>query len=311
MSTKPKPIAILISDLHLQLTAPVARSDEPSWLAAMERDLARLRNFQVTCGRVPIICAGDIFDHWGPKPELINWAMEHLPHSIHAIPGQHDLPMHAMADIKKSAFSTLVQADAIKLLPMDGVPYILTPELRVHSFGWGQPVMPCSKGRIKGWIDLCVAHEYIWIPQHGYTGAPKPQQLGREWSKRLSGYHAAVFGDNHQSFLTTCGDCNVLNHGTFFRRKSDERVLPRCHNALLDDGTIARYQLNTSAEMWVPYEEAAREEQEASTNLELMQELEKLGAHGLDFVTALQHYMRQNVSAGGRRILTALLNGPR
>src|SRR4030042_1550393 len=92
-----KVIALFCSDLHLSLTPPVFRSNEPDWLTAQQRPLDELRALQ-SKHQCPIFCAGDLFDKWygGPKEhacELVNWAIKHMPY-MHCIPGQHDLPEH-------------------------------------------------------------------------------------------------------------------------------------------------------------------------------------------------------------------------
>ena len=99
-------IAIFAADLHLSLKAPIWRSTEQDWFEAMLRPLVELRTL-ATLHNCPIVYAGDIFDKWNSPPELINFAIEHLPKG-HAIPGQHDLPLHNYEDIRKSAYWTLV-----------------------------------------------------------------------------------------------------------------------------------------------------------------------------------------------------------
>lgn len=97
-------IAVLCSDIHLCHTCPPARSNEPNWYDAMARTLDELAGI-ASHYYVPILCAGDVFDRWNSPPELINFAIKHLP-PMHCIPGQHDLPNHSLEDIRRSAYST-------------------------------------------------------------------------------------------------------------------------------------------------------------------------------------------------------------
>ena len=58
---KPSDIAaILVADIHLSHSPPVARSAEENWYEAMARPLNQLRNLAEKW-RAPVICAGDVF----------------------------------------------------------------------------------------------------------------------------------------------------------------------------------------------------------------------------------------------------------
>ena len=121
MRQKTRVVAIACADIHLQHTAPICRSGEPDWYAAMARPLEELRGLQENYD-CPILCAGDVFNHWNNcPPELINWAIKHLP-KMYAIPGQHDLPQHRLDDVRKSAYWTMVEAGVIENLPL-GLPH--------------------------------------------------------------------------------------------------------------------------------------------------------------------------------------------
>jgi len=129
-------IAILCSDIHLCHTPPVARSAEPDWYVAMERQLDELRAVAEQHG-APIVCAGDIFDRWNSPPELINFAIQSSP-KMHSIPGQHDLPHHRYEDMQRSAYWTLVAAGV--LTDLGTVPKVVSNWLAVHPFPWGFPI---------------------------------------------------------------------------------------------------------------------------------------------------------------------------
>lgn len=295
------PIAILCSDLHLSLTAPVARSAEPDWLAAQKRQLDQLRALHREL-RVPVICAGDILDHWRSPPELLNFAIENLPHGMLAIPGQHDLPLHNYGDIRKSGYHTLCQAGVIENLH-PGTPVPLPgSRVLVWGFPWGFPVKPVGKSRD---LNLAVVHAFIWQSKEtAYPGAPEEATVSAR-SKSLAGYNAAVFGDNHKPFLTHKNGCVVFNHGGFQRRRSDERNHRPSLGLLMDDLTVELHPLDCSQDLWIDQEKARLEEGEEFNARSLMKELKKLSQDDeISFRNAMHRYLQvYQVSPGAQRII--------
>ncbi len=284
-------IAILASDLHLSHRPPVFRSNEQDWYAAQARPLAELRGLQERY-RCPVIVAGDIFDDgWRPHrcpAQLINFALGHLPDGAYAIPGQHDLPYHSYDALEKSAYWTLVRAGKIENIE-PGVPLPL-PGLVLHGFPWGFEVEPWVGGSVSPFgVRLAVIHAYIWTQETGYQGASEESRLG-SWLECLSGYDASVFGDNHKGFLHTG---NILNSGTFQRRKSDEKDYRPSVGLLYGDGRIERHYLDTSQDVTLTPEELVDKARDGVLNLqEFMSELEALGSSGLDFFEVLREVMR-------------------
>ena len=193
----PKVIALLCSDLHIG-TCPVARSAELDWFLAMRRGIDELKALQLEYGGVPIVVAGDVFDRWGTNPEIINWAIDHLP-QMFSIPGQHDLPNHQLSAMDRSAYATLVRA---------GVLIDLKPNLPVQcgsvvmvGFPWGTEVVPYTGVKEKGCVYLAVVHHYLYVNANdAYVGISADSSLGAFRSK-LKGFDAAVFGDNHKSWV--------------------------------------------------------------------------------------------------------------
>lgn len=163
----------------------------------MKRYLDQVR--ELACRTAaPVIYAGDIFDKWNSPPELINFALEQLPPG-YAIPGQHDLPCHAYEDVHKSAYYTLCHSGhLIDLKPNEPVE-IVKNKVRLHGFPWGHTPYPC-KNKKQDWIDVAVVHDYCWIKNKGYQGAPEDKAMSKHLV-RLMGYDLAVFGDNHIQFL--------------------------------------------------------------------------------------------------------------
>lgn len=285
-------LCVLTSDWHITLDPPVARSCEKDWLAVQGRYLSQLESIQEEHRRkIPIVIAGDLYDKYNPSVALINWAIKYVPY-CYAIPGQHDLPNHRLADIDKSAFSTLVYADTIfSLKYKESVGF---DEFTIHPFPWGCPLVPNehhSRGK-KDRIHLAVIHHYIWQDGHSHPMA-KPEDNVREWEKRLIeyGYDAAVFGDNHRHFLYK-GSIDILNCGTFLRRKMDERDYIPQVGILWSDGKITTQPLDVSEDQFLDVDDVASKIKGQVEMGEFLEELKRYDDVGLDFVDALKSYLR-------------------
>jgi hypothetical protein len=297
------PKAILVSDIHLSHTAPVSRSAEPDWYAAMERQLVQL---QVLKGkyRVPAICAGDLFHKWNSSPELINFAMKYLPH-MHCIPGQHDLPLHSYDDIRKSAYWTLVQAGTIE--DMRPGQWIDINGVWFHAVPWGHAI-PRVEASKDDKIQVAVIHAYIWTKDTGYPGADEKQRIGA-YKEALAGYDVALFGDNHKGFLFEPREGPVVyNHGTFYCRTADERTYRPHVGVLMSDGTVKLEYLDTSEDKWFVDDRVKFLVEEGADMDRFLEELNNLGEADLDFREAMKHYMEtRELSPGARKtILQAL-----
>jgi hypothetical protein len=281
---KGKVVAILCSDLHLSHKKPIARHPDEDWYRVMSRYLQQLDNLK-TKHNALVIYAGDIFDKSNPPPELINFAIERLPRGI-AIPGQHDLPLHNYSDIGKSGYWTLYKAGIIDHL--DEV--ILNRGVAIYPFPWGYPIVPRHKVQLPGkdqaddpdFVHLAVCHQYIWTQNHKYPGAPEQQRVPKVLPL-LKGYDAAVFGDNHKGFI-----CNqIINCGTFIRRKRDEIDYKPMVGLLTQDGSIHRHYLNTKKDRFADVDQLIQRAQDDYDADEFINELITLGKSGLDFRDAM------------------------
>lgn len=292
-------IAILCSDIHLCHKSPVARSSEPDWYIAMGRQLTQLGDLQRIV-KAPVICAGDIFDRWNSPPELINFAMKYMPNEMYAIPGQHDLPNHNYDDIQKSAYWTLVESGKINhLYPGEAIE--LADELFVYAFPWGYPVE--SLGNEKEGIHLAVIHSYIWAKNKGYPGAPDEMRVSK-WIPKLQGYDSAVFGDNHKGFMSG----QIMNCGTFMRRKMDEYNYHPMVGLLRADGAIQRFYLDCSEDVFIDVDKTLAVLDKIMEAEGFVDELEKLGTYFVDFRQVLKDYCLTNSTPKRiRAILEAVL----
>lgn len=259
---------------------------------------------------VPVICAGDIFDRWNPPPELINFALKHLPQGMITVPGQHDLPNHRIDQMNRCAYGVLVEAGKIK--DISGSVYTGDSfGFAAYGFGWGEEIEPLlekgrDKDRNKAIIHLAVIHKYCWTADKKYPGAPEEANL-QCFAKSLRGYDAAVFGDNHLGFTAKAGACNVINCGGFIRRKSDEIKYTPMVGLLMSDGTIKRHKLDTTDDK---FHEAAADVELATLDMQkFIKELEGLGEEGLNFREAVENHLRkEKLSTHVKEIILSALD---
>ncbi len=288
--THDKVIALLCADIHLSIKAPIWRSAEDDWFKAMKRPLDELRELQLTHG-CPILCPGDIFDKWNSPPELINFALKHLPDNMYCIPGQHDLPDHNYSEIHRSAYWTLVKAGKIKNLNHE-CPIPFSNKI-IYGFPYGEShlIVLSKDDRLK--IALC--HEYIWIPGHSYPGAPSNQKI----TKCLStlGYNVMIFGDNHKGFIGESIGANntttIFNCGTLMRRKSDEIDYKPQIGLLYADGKIGRYYLQTANDKYLDTIDNSTAIEELDIE-EFLEELKKLGDTSLEFTAFVERFFKKH-----------------
>ncbi len=286
-------IAIVASDIHLSSQVPSARSAEPDWLKAMQRSTDQLKALGEKYN-APIIIAGDIWDRWNEKPEVINWAIDNFP-PFWGIAGQHDLPNHRYNERHRSAYGTLIRAGILSELdPYE--PTLIGDNLVVWAFPWGVDLYPCPDlTRYGNRIRVAVIHRYIWKEGHGHLHAPE-EKRANQYRESLKGYHAAVFGDNHSSFiLGKPGGQMVMNCGTFFRRKADEVYYRPQVGLLFDDGSIQAHYLDTSQDLFVEEITTRLDVDEndpnAASSDEFLESIRALGADTLDFRDVVRRYL--------------------
>jgi len=242
-------------------------------------------------GKMPIVCAGDIFDRWNPNPETINFALRNFPRRrMFCVPGQHDLPNHQLDQVHRSGYGVLCEAGTIH--DISGRFYqIPDTDIVLHGFAWGQEITPrCDTS--SDLIHLAVIHKYCYADKStAFPGADSNTQV-KQYAKSLRGFDAAVFGDNHKHFITRAGKCNVVNTGGFMRRRSNEiEYQPRVAH-LMSDGTVESVELDTRMDKFVAGI-TARDEETPVNMSEFIQSVEGLGEHGLNFKETVENYLRQ------------------
>jgi hypothetical protein len=293
-------IAVFASDIHLTLQQPSCRADK-NWMEIQQHYLEQLK--EIAQGGASILVAGDIFDRWNPSPELINFALKHLPDGMICVPGQHDLPNHRLDQMHRSAYGVLLQAGKI----IDATDHRVIRGgnlLTIYGFGWGQEIRP-NEDPEEEHFDIALIHRYCWANDACYPGAPEGSHVSA-FQESLDGYNIAVFGDNHKGFLnrikTKSGRCHVLNCGGFIRRKSDEVGYQPSVGVLYSDGHVEQKKLNTAIDR---FHEKIPERKELPVNMkDFIDQLESLGEHGLNFKEAvLQHLESEEIDKETRQII--------
>lgn len=296
-----KVVAILCSDIHLSHTAPIARSAEKDWYAAMKRSLVQLNELKEHYD-VPVIIAGDIFDKWNSPAELINFACDYIPCDCFAIPGQHDLPGHSQDSIKRSAYWTLVNSNTISHLP-DHLPITMN-DITMTAFSWGADLY------IEGMKDfdnikhpsIAVIHKYIWHKNAKYTGAVEEDEAGNCLKRIKKEFDSFVIGDNHKSFMA--GN-NVLNCGGFMRRKIDEIDYRPSVGLLREDGSIRKHFLACSEDMFIDVSTTKELGEHALRLLSFVDDLKTVGNGAVDFVQMIKDVISKNKV--GKRVADAII----
>jgi len=256
-SKKETSVALLSADWHLQHTAPIWRSAEPDWYAAMRRVMFELQQLQERY-HCPILEAGDIFNRWNSCPQLINFAMAFMPKEVYSIVGQHDLPHHRESALEQSAYYSLVLGKAIKELGWAEVQPIR--DVNLYAFPYGQEIVPPNEIpteglELNGTIDVAICHEYVWSGSYKYLIASPEDKIETRFSKlingKLYGYDVIVYSSNHKGFLVKVGKTTVFNCGTLMRRKFDEKDYRPQIGLLYADGTVEPYNLDISKDQYI------------------------------------------------------------
>jgi len=294
-------MAILCSDLHFSHKAPIARSVESNWYTTQKRYLDQLQNLAEK-HNAPIVCAGDIFDKWNAPVELVNFLLTNIKQPIYAVPGQHDLPYHSKECYEKSAYRTLELAG--KIINIEVEFPAIHKDLRMWAFRWGQKVVPCQE-KHGLFLELAVVHQYLWIGKHCYPDAPGSQKVTRNLS-RFKGYHCAIVGDNHKRFLYKTEDFQLLNCGTFMRRKIDEINYKPKVGLLYSDHTIKKHKLDTKEDKFLLQEDIKKLLPENS--MAFLEELQSLSDTGISFKEVMVQTMKKlKVSENVRRIILEVM----
>ena len=290
---KPKVVAVCCSDIHLSHKAPVARSVEPDWYAAMERTLSQVAKICDTY-EAPLIVAGDIFDKWNNHSKLVNFAINQFsrfPNYVYTIPGQHDLPYHDYDKMIEGSYWTLQQAtDAVIDLEV-GLQYIHNT-LSIYGYPWERYDFDDT---IDDEFAIAVVHKYIYKDNKtSYPGAKKSARV-LQHQRELKEYRVSVFGDNHIPFESTRAGHTTINCGSLIARKLDEINHRPSVGLIRDDGSVVREYLDTSDDKFIdPGIVLELLDVSADHMEEFVSSLSSTGSQSINFVSAIRDWLKHH-----------------
>jgi hypothetical protein len=296
------PVALVVADVHLSHEPPRARAAEPDWYEAMRRVLFQLDTYRRQY-KVPIIYAGDIFDHWNPPVELVNFALQHLPKG-YAIMGQHDLPYHDYKSKIRSAFWTLLKTNHLILL--EEHPTFWCKDFAFYGRGWEEEIREPSTSDHQ---NILILHKYLWSkPENSYKKAPESAHV-KNLPKEALKYDVIFSGDNHIRFGTFVGKTYIYNCGSLMRRTVLQRGYCPVVHALYSDGHVEIEPISTSNDKWTDFEDDPKNQQEERDFTKAIQSFKKMGVAAADFVGELRMLLNSaEISAGVKKILKEGLN---
>jgi hypothetical protein len=169
--------------------------------------------------------------------------------------------------------------------------------MNVWGYPWGEEVEGLRElEKDEGYedvMDVALIHSYVWQGRHKYPGAPASSNI-KSLREKLIGYDVAVFGDNHDGFTSSSGDCVVYNCGCLIRRKSDERHYKPAVGLLYEDGKVGRHFLDTSEDRWIDEEDVPTESSPDGLD-DFIEELKGLDVvAGLDYRGELLRYIKDH-----------------
>ncbi len=303
-------LAILTADWHLSHRPPIARSVEPNWYKAMLRPLdevAQIIHETEQSDMLPLIVAGDLFDTWNEPAETANFVLRHsVKHDWKgrwfAVPGQHDLPNHRLAEIKRSPYQTLTQAGLGDLRAKIGIEWGFNAPIRLHGFPWGHVVRPLFSPHDL-MIEIAVVHDYIHTAKTGYVGAPKNKRLSA-FLPQLKGYDLAVFGDNHTPFKIKKDNLTILNCGSLMRRTIAQIDYKPAVWLLHDSGEVERHYLDISRDKMLEPDDVVVKSLAGIDAEQFLAEIRNLTDASIDFEEAVHRCLdRLGVSDKVRKVV--------
>ena len=286
-----KAIGIATSDWHFWHVAPVWRSNEKNWLEAMGRQL-----FQVLQASLDYECdvfmAGDVFDHYNPVPETINYLKKSLAaRSIYAVPGQHDLEHHCLEHLEKTGFETL---EGLNFMYFPCQLYYNAPaNIQIYFAPWGTDLNSIKINNThRDAKSILLAHKYVWFDENTrYGGSEIPTGKLTGLKEVLQQFDFAIFGDNHIPFRKKIGKCQVINPGTLVKRKIDERDYKTGYTIMFDDGNIEFHEFDTSEDKYLEIQVTEPSNLNVSSR-EFMDRLRAMEGEEIDYRTEIENKLR-------------------
>ena len=246
-----KPSALLASDWHWREDIPTCRVDD-----FMQAQICKAKYAKEICDKynIPLLIAGDIFDHWKPSPELLRIALEYMPEFI-CIPGQHDNQNHNLELFNKSGLAVLQEANKAEVI-LNHETTIDCDGFTVVGFPYGIEPKPRRKRRDQE-PYICLIHMQISLEKAMFETRNAYDVL-----EGLKGYDLILSGDNHTRFDIEVNNRRLVNAGSVMRMDADQIDHKPCFylwyaedNSIeeikipIDKSVVVRTHINVQKEM--------------------------------------------------------------
>lgn len=195
---------ILCADLHRRETQPECRLDDfvEDFQWQQLRELSELQA-KYDC---PVICSGDLLDHWDTSPWFLTKMIKHLPANFYTIFGQHEFPNHSYEHRNRSGLTTLHEDRTLDILP---------------GLHWGQKETPQDYTLSDSFgIKLLVMHKFVWDGKN-WPWPSCNQMTAEQVLDQYPDYNLIVTGDYHKGFTFKRDGQLLVNPGCFSIQAAD------------------------------------------------------------------------------------------
>lgn len=199
---------LFLGDAHLCYRGPSSRTD-----VLFETQLNKMSQVLEIYKREEcdfFVQAGDLFDN--PRPPNIVMAayidlFKQAGVKIHAVLGQHDLSMHSLESVSRSAINVFRSAGILHVLSGDPV---LIGDFAIYGASWGEEVPKAKYDR----RSMLVLHKMIGSkPLYPGHDIIKPKAFLHNYKA----FEVVLCGDYHYRFLDQEADRTIINCGAMTR----------------------------------------------------------------------------------------------
>lgn len=219
---KGRPTALITSDIEIRDYAPACRTDD--FAAALCRKLDWIRALQKELDYPPILDGGDLFDkryRSHPSYAVLQIAQDHLPSRIVTVPGNHDLPGHALENYDRSAMAILDRIGGRITVASPERP-VRIDQMDVWGFPYRLPAKPPDIEVEEGRFAVALVHAMVIQGKGPYPGAEKEASQARSLLRLFRSFDLVVCGHNHQSFVEEHKGRFLVNPGSLMRADSHQ-----------------------------------------------------------------------------------------
>lgn len=260
---------ICCADVHLMSNTPIARLDSD----ILETFKTKLNCISDLSDKLaaPVVIAGDLFDHWDTRPNLLNFAVDWLPKDVYCIAGNHDQMFHSATQMQRTGLGVLHNTGRVHDIGVDSNAVTLSNGVVLHGFPYGAPI---KNNTLTGGYHIAIIHRYISPTKEVWEDAS--EEVSLQLLSTLKGYDLILTGDNHTPFVgRTANGTFVINPGSILRRTAaqmqfkpriyiwyPDRSIDKCIETVylpITDGVISREHLqvieskNEQKNQWVTY----------------------------------------------------------